>query len=549
MKFLLPIFVFCAFVNLSAQPMHQPFEELIQNTFPEDGPGAAVLVTKGGETIYESAVGFANLELDVAMQSKHVFRIGSITKQFTACAILHLVEEGELSLTEPITKYIPDYPTQGHTITIEHLLTHTSGIKSYTNMGTWTAEVRRKDFSPKALIDLFKDEPMDFAPGEAFSYNNSGYVLLGYIIEQISGQTYAEYLQQTFFEPLGMNNTYYGDAEQLIPNRATGYEKNGDSYQNSPYLSMTQPYAAGSLLSTTQDLHTWYEAVMSGKVISKASLANAHQPYQLNDSSPVSYGYGWFLGNIQGSPMIDHGGGINGFLSASLYLPEEAVFVSVLTNCTCQSPEDLAHQLAALAINKPFVEPEIVELSADQLETYTGVYERTNGQTRVITLQDGQLYSQRNGGARYAIYPMGEDRFFFEGGGSVTLDFKRKEKGEIHEVVAQGVRLPENWTLLDREIPVAPQANTEGIDEALLAKYVGTYQLIPNFNIVVTVEGVQLYVQATGQPRFATTPLSRTKFAIDGVDAQIIFKLEEGAIQTDGLTLLQNGTHQAKRID
>jgi CubicO group peptidase (beta-lactamase class C family) len=189
------------------QTPEKQFDKILSEQNFENSPGFAVLVAKNNKVLYRKAFGYANLELDVKLQPDHIFRIGSITKQFTAAAILKLEEEGKLSLQDVITKFIEDYPTHGHTITIEHLLTHTSGIKSYTSMKEWDAEMHKKDFSPEEMINFFKKEPMDFAPGEEFLYNNSGYFLLGYIIEKASGKTYEEYLKDTFFEPLGMENS------------------------------------------------------------------------------------------------------------------------------------------------------------------------------------------------------------------------------------------------------------------------------------------------------------------------------------------------------
>ncbi|MCA1760767.1 MAG: beta-lactamase family protein, partial [Bacteroidales bacterium] len=254
--------------SFSQNPEKQ-FDKILSEQNFENSPGFAVLVAKNDEVIYRKAFGYANLELDVPMKPEHIFRIGSITKQFTACAILKLEEEGKLSLQDDITKFIEDYPTHGHTITIEHLLTHTSGIKSYTSMKSWDAEMRKKDFSPEEMIDFFKNQPMDFAPGEEFRYNNSAYFLLGYIIEKASGKTYEEYLQEALFEPLGMVNSFYGNSSKVIKNRAAGYMKKEDEFINADFLSMTQPYAAGSLLSNVDDLFTWYTAVMNDKVISK----------------------------------------------------------------------------------------------------------------------------------------------------------------------------------------------------------------------------------------------------------------------------------------
>ncbi|HWV68963.1 serine hydrolase domain-containing protein, partial [Chitinophaga sp.] len=304
------------------QSPEKELDAVLTRAFPSQGPGAAVLVAKANKIIYKKAFGKANLELNVALKPGHIFRIGSITKQFTACAILKLAEEGKLSLQSEVTEFIRDYPARG--ITIEHLLTHTSGIN--TGAGAWTPETRKKDFTPQALIDSFKLRPVDFLPGASFRYNNNGYVLLGYIIELVSGMSYEKYITEHFFKPLGMKNSGYDNTALVIPGRASGYQRDNELYRNANYLSMTQPYSAGSLLSTVEDLYTWNRALTAGKVIHEESLRKAQTPYRLNNGDLTGYGYGWWLGNIQGSPCIKHDGLINGFSTFALYLPQEKIF-------------------------------------------------------------------------------------------------------------------------------------------------------------------------------------------------------------------------------
>ena len=329
-------------------------DALLKEIYPDKNSGASALVMKKGKVVYRKAFGMANIEVGVEMTPEHIFRIGSITKQFTAVAILQLMEAGKLSLQDDITKFLPDYPTHGHTITVEHLLTHTSGIKSYTAMDSWDGEERKKAFTPEQMIDYFKNEPMDFAPGEKWMYNNSAYFLLGYIIEKVSGMSYEEYVEEKLFKALKMESSYYGNPMQLISNRASGYQVGKNGFQNAEYLSMTQPYAAGALLSTVDDLYKWYNAVASYKVVKKESIDKAWTSYTLNDGSKTQYGYGWAIGNIQGSRMIEHGGGINGFVTASLYLPEDEIFVAVFSNCNCRFPGDVSKRLAAISLGKPF---------------------------------------------------------------------------------------------------------------------------------------------------------------------------------------------------
>ncbi len=266
----------------SDKKLDKKLDALYNESYPADEPGVTVLLAKGGEVIYRKAFGMANLELDVPMHPEMVFEIGSITKQFTAISILMLMEEGKLSLDDEITDYIEDYPCHGHSITIHHLLTHTSGIRSYTSTPEiW--EKARLDFKPSEIIDMFKNEPMDFAPGERFLYNNSGYFLLGYIIEKVSGMEYAEFIEKRIFEFLGMESSFYGSQSIIIPNRAYGYQKKEGIFHNTDYLSLTTPYAAGAIMSTVDDLLIWNSALHNNKLVSAESLDLAFGNYKLNN--------------------------------------------------------------------------------------------------------------------------------------------------------------------------------------------------------------------------------------------------------------------------
>ncbi|HCT69812.1 MAG TPA: serine hydrolase, partial [Bacteroidales bacterium] len=293
-------------IGMMAQNTEAVMDQIIESVYKPGDPGATVLVAKNGKVVYRKAFGMANLELNVPMKPEMVFEIGSITKQFTAVSILMLMEQGKLSLTDDITKFIPDYPAQGHKITIHHLLTHTSGIKSYTGMQEWQP-LWRKDMSPAEMIDLFKNQPMDFAPGERFLYNNSAYFLLGYIIEKASGLTYQQFLEDNIFKPLQMNNSYYGSHKRVIPNRAAGYQ-NQDGFTNAEYLSLTQPYSAGSIMSNVDDMLKWQNAIRDNKLVKAGSIQLAFKGYSTNDNKPFHYGYGWGVNEINGAPTLEHGG-------------------------------------------------------------------------------------------------------------------------------------------------------------------------------------------------------------------------------------------------
>lgn len=408
------------------------YDSLLNKLFKPGNPGGAAIVSRSGVVIYKKAFGIADMELNVPMQTEMVFRIGSITKQFTAIAILQLAELGKLSLQDDIKKFIPDYPTHGKTITVEHLLTHTSGIKSYTSMESFSELVRR-DMKPEELIDTFKNQPMDFEPGEKWSYNNSGYFLLGFIIEKISGKSYEQYIKENLFTPAGMNNSAYDHPNQIIKNRVKGYQKSDQGFENAAYMSMTLPYSAGSLISTVDDLAKWNRAVNSYKLVSKKWIDKAHTDFKLNNGKSTRFGYGWLITELQGSRSIDHGGAINGFLSEALYLPGEDVYIAILSNCTCNSPEQALIKMAALTIGKPY------ELKAQTLDSvlakdYEGIYENEDGTRQIITVNGNKLTSQRDGGDIHIIIPFDKDKFFFETNDLLTVRFIRNALGYVERL-------------------------------------------------------------------------------------------------------------------
>lgn len=533
------VYLFCCFVlgSASAQTpaLTSEFDKLLSEQFKPGESGATALIAQKGKIVYHKAFGQANLELNVPMQTQTIFRIGSITKQFTAIAILQLMEQGKLNLQDEITKFISDYPTHGHKITVEHLLTHTSGIKSYTDMKEF-GDMIQKDMKPEELISFFKNQPMDFAPGTQWNYNNSGFFLLGYIIEKVSGKTYPDYVEQVFFKPLGMTDSYYGNDAKLIKNRASGYEGGKNGIQNASPMSMTLPYAAGSIQSTVEDLWKWHQAVHAYRLVKKETLEKAFTPYKLTNGKATNYGYGWFLGDIQGSPTIEHGGGINGFLTSSIYLPKEDVFVAVFSNSTAKSPDNVTAKLAAWAIDKPYNFKEVT-LDENTLKNYVGVYENPESGQRTITLENGKLYSQRSGGSKSQIKPYEKDKFFFETSLSF-LNFQRSVNEMITGVISsQRGAQTLLWNKTDKPIPARTEPKLE---ETTLEQYIGDYQLAPGFSIVITKEGQRLFAQATGQGKNELFAESTTKFFLKVVDAQVEFQ-KNGNGQVDKLILYQGG--------
>jgi CubicO group peptidase (beta-lactamase class C family) len=410
-------------------PVAERLDRIAASTYPANEPGAAILVLRDGKPLLRKAYGMADLELGVPLAVDGVFRIASITKQFTAVAILQLVQQGKLSIEDDITEFFPDYPTGGRKITIEHLLTHTSGIRSYTSMESYD-RLKRTDLTPLELIDAFKNEPADFAPGEKWFYNNSGYVLLGAIIEKVSGISYADYAQKNLLIPAGMTESRYADDAKIIPRRVRGYDRGENGFINAGYLSMTLPYAAGALLSTVDDLAKWQAAVEEGKVVDRKLLDRAWTPYIVAGGRSSNYGFGWAINRHHGLRLIEHAGDIDGFSSYGLAVPEKKIYIAILANRQdpVVRPEDVATALLDELLGIPPRKP--ITLDAARLEEYVGVYRFDEETTRTITREGNRLFSQRSGSTRLEILPLGDDEFLFAESGQKAY-FSRDAKSRV----------------------------------------------------------------------------------------------------------------------
>ncbi len=536
-----PLLKICALIlfalitgQANSQKSEEKIDAIMQSYYAADEPGGALLIAKDGDIVFEKAYGMANLELNVPMEEHMVFEIGSITKQFTAVAILMLMEEGKLSLDDDITKFIEDYPKHGHHISIHHLLTHTSGIKSYTSLNRWMEDVR-KDYEPLQFIDYFKNEPMDFAPGEKFLYNNSAYFILGYVIEKASGMSYEEFLETRIFQPLGMENSYYGSQLELIPNRAYGYQ-GGDGFKNAQYVSLTQPYAAGSIMSTVEDMYKWQEALKDKTLISGESLQKAHTNYSLNNGEKIDYGYGWMIREIQDSRSIEHGGGIFGYTCNGIWLPEEDIYVILLTNRDDVAPGIPSTRIAAVVKGDPYpIEKERIELDADYLKSLTGVYDFEDGTSRYLIYKNGKLKSKREGGGTFEIYPVAKDQFVFVNSLS-SYSINKKGKNEV-QLIFNSREEQTAGTKTNREIPKKKEVE---VAPETLEKYTGSYEIQANFKIHISLDNGQLMAQATGQGKFPVYPESSTLFYYEVVPAKIEFFVGDANAE-DHLILYQGG--------
>jgi CubicO group peptidase (beta-lactamase class C family) len=530
--------------TLQAKELKQELDDYLKAAHDVWKFHGAVLVAKDGEVLFKKGYGMANIELGVPNTPEMKFQIGSITKQFTSMAILQLEEKGLLSLDDPITRHLPDYPkATGDSISIHNLLSHTSGIPNYTNMPGVMENVALAT-SVEDLMGIFKDEPLDFEPGEKYQYSNSNYIILGAIIEKISGKAYEDYIQENIFQPLGMTNSGYDHRDRIMKNRAAGYsqDENGELI-NAEFVHMSNPYAAGALYSTVEDMFNWDQALYTDKLLKKSSLNKMFTPNKGN------YGYGWVIDEAYGHKRIWHNGGIFGFYTSFNRFVDDEICIMVFSNNDSAPADNIAAGLAAVVFGEPYELPVIktpIEVDPAIFADYQGVYQIEEGTYRFITPEDSILYSQHSAGAQFRIFPEAEDKFYFEHDHMTTLKFVRDDKGEVirHVLHKPGKGTPaEKLGQEEAEKVLAEREakwQTAEVDPAIYEKYVGEYKLPIGLNLTVRTREDRIFTQGTGQPEAELFPKSETEYFLKVVDARITFVLGENG-EVTGLILHQAG--------
>jgi CubicO group peptidase (beta-lactamase class C family) len=395
------------------------------------------------------------------------------------------------------------------------------------------------DCTPNEVIDFFKNLPMRFSPGTKWEYSNSGYFLLGYVIEKITGKPYSEYLEEKFFKPLGMNNSLFANNKKIIKNRVGAYSLGDNGFENSRHLNVTHVYSAGAIQSTVEDFFKWHQAVHSYKLVKKENLDKAFTRYRLTDGKETDYGYGWRLGYVYESHSIWHGGSIEGFGTTEIYLPEEDVFVVVFTNCDCIYPKEVASRLAALASGKSY---EHTEIPVDDmtLQEYNGLYENQKGQQQIITVIENQLYSQLGRGPKSKLKAYQKDMFFFDDDAMKTIEFSRNKKGKIEKLKT---KLPDGNEVWNKTNKSLPSENGIKVDEKILETYVGEYEIPSVFTFAVTKELDRLFIQGSGQDRIEIFADTENKFFLKVNDAQLEFVKDDSGKVTKAI--LNQGGRQA----
>ncbi len=374
------------------------------------GFSGSVLAARQGNIVFSGAYGFANLEHRVANKVTTVFRIGSVTKQFTAAAILLLEEDGRLSANDAVRRHITEAPAAWDGITLHHLLTHTSGIASFTSLPDYASTMMLPS-EPAKTIARVRDLPLEFVPGSKYAYCNSGYVLLGLVVERLAGTSYGEFLASRIFSPLGMNQTGYDSTSGICLNRAQGYSVRREGPVNAAYVNMTVPHAAGGLVSTVGDLFAWDRALARGQILSGESRRRLVTP------ALEGYAYGWAIGAKEGRTRISHGGGIDGFVCEFARYPDDDSCVINLSNRDWVPASVINHDVSAILFGLPCEVPRpYIEVAASEsvLDSYAGRYEVEPGQQMTLRREQRELIGAFPGQPPYVLYPDASGALFMK---------------------------------------------------------------------------------------------------------------------------------------
>jgi len=496
-----------------------------------DSSGVAVLVARDGKIVFQAGFGLADIAKKIPITPETKFRIGSVTKQFTAAAVLRLAEQGKLSLDDPLAKHFPDFAHHSG-VTVRHLLTHTSGLHSYTEKQEMFSRVT-KPIEPSELIAWFKNDPPDFAPGSGFHYNNSAYFLLGQIVAKVSGQSFDNYLREAFFKPLEMNDTGIYVNSAPPSGMAIGYSFTDEKFKPALDWDMSWAGGAGALYSTVGDLFRWNEALFGGQVINATSLKAATTPVELpknTDGMMMKYGYGLMMYEIKRLPTIGHGGGLHGWSSDLLRVPKHNCTVVVLANAALPSPPELIPQAISHAIVEKFLADEIKALppatedkSIDP-KTFTAYVGRFDYQAAVMTVsvEGDSLMAQLTGQPKNRIFPKAKDEFFWKVA-DAEVAFVRDEKGDV--IAARHTQGGVSFT--------AKKLGEDAVKltDQQLDSFLGQYEYGPGAVMTVSRDGSQLFAQLTSQPKLPIFPTSENEFEWRVVKASVEFvKGDDGKV-------------------
>jgi CubicO group peptidase (beta-lactamase class C family) len=562
-KFFLHI-VFCLLlVSLQANSQTLDIEtenyvdNLLNSNYPVNEPGISVLIAKGGNVLYKKAFGITEIKKNVPLNPDNVFAIGSMTKQFTAVAILKLFGEGKINLHDDMKKYLPHYNTHNKLITIENLLTHTSGIPNFSS-------AIPKNASKEDIINNIQKDELLFEPGNNFSYSNPAFYLLGLIIEKASGMTYEEYIRKNIFEPVKMTHSYFTTDANNVPELAAGSGPGEGAVAT--MFEWSWPFSAGNILTTTGDLLLWNEALNGDKIIPHSILQKAFTPFTLNDGTNTDYGYGWNVTSLGKYKVIEHPGSFAGFLSDAIRIPGTDLFIAALSNNGRKSPGHITQKILLKLLNISDEKPKVISLDTNSMDQYTGAYKITHVGGRLFTSTDPQMQYYfviregnklilKKGTAQYDFLPYEEDKFMTDRSNS-RFDFIRDADNKIFAVKVYDYPLnfgiKDNCEKSDMSLPTEKKETASERKEIILPAdsmkvFEGEYQLREGFILKIFLEDGSLFVQATGQGKIKLFPESRAVFFTKETEAQLEFIPDKGGA-VNRVILNQGQKYDCKRI-
>jgi CubicO group peptidase (beta-lactamase class C family) len=561
-QIILAFFLLFSFNNFP-QSKADKIDQLLRKYVEYNAFNGAALVAENGKVIFKKGYGYANFEWDIPNAPDTKFRLGSITKQFTSMLIMQLVQEGKLRLDEKVSEVLSDYPKeQGEKITIHNLLTHTSGIPNYTDFPGYPTEIMKNTFSPLELVKLFENKPLEFKPGSKFSYSNSGYILLGYIIEKVTGKPYEEVLKENIFNPLGMKNSGYDHNIEIIPKRAYGYNHFALEVQNANYIDMTVPFSAGALYSTVEDLYKWDQALYTNKILSKENIKKLFRKY-IPAFGGMYYGYGWAVTKISNGHgdsvnVVAHGGAVNGFNSLIERFTDDKNLIVLLNNTGATDLQDIAKHIEKILYNEKYEMPEepIVikfarKISDDGVDNVIKYIKNLSPEeSKKLNERDinNLGYSLLNTGQTkeaIKIFKLNIDKYNSANSYDSYAEALMKD-GQTEAAIENYKKSLEmnpgnsNAVEMLKQMGVDYESKKTNVDPEIYKMLTGEYQLAPNFTITITTEDNRIYEQATGQQKLEIFPNSEYEYHLKVVNAQISFVKDDTGKITE-LILHQNG--------
>lgn len=537
-------------------------DSLLYSNYSDSTAGINFIVSVNGIPEYVKCIGLSDIDAGKKLQASDPMPIGSVSKQFAAITMLTLAESGKISLDDEITKFLPDYNSHGKKITIENLLTHTSGIPSFTESQGF-ADLYYSNPPLPEKVSFFMEKDLLFDPSVDWSYSNSGFFLLSRIIESVTGIPYTEYAKKNVLLPAGIRDTYFGECiSEPPPNYINGYGS-GDSGRmiKADTILWSWTASAGDVVSTIEDMGRWMDALSDGKIISAEMLSKAWCSYVLKDGMKVNYGYGWGISEDYGEKFIFHGGSITGFVSQTVYIPAKNIYVAAISNNTSVNVSTVVNQAAARLAGIETNDPPEISMSIEELRRLTGVYEMNRSGARLtsnfgdtklyrhITEEGGQLFVQPTGKAKSKLIPFGKNSFYTEKN-KTRFVFYDNSKGSNDGIMITSYPLQMGPVEISpkTDIPL-PEAKKEiSVTMDKVKDFIGTFELQPGFNVKFTYEDGKFFVEPTGQTKEELFADSDNLFYIKSVDVKFEF-IRGSSGKVDTMKLTQGGVYECKRIE